>query len=105
MQQKRGFNKNRNFGNNQQQGVFGPFGLKNNQKRIITKKPNPFGDKNLKTIDYLDGKALLKFTNPQAKILPKRINGTTAYQQRQITKAIKYARHLALIPFVGQDLA
>lgn len=104
MQQKRGFNKNRNFGNNQQ-GGFGPFGQRNNQKRIIIKKPNPFGDKSLKTVDYLDGKFLLKFTNPQGKILPKRINATTAYQQRQITKAIKYARHLALIPFVGQDLA
>ena len=85
------------------------FGGRNNnqnqQRRIEKKKPNPFGDTGLKTIDYLDGKSLLRFTNNQNKILPKRINGTTAYQQRQITKAIKYARHLALLPFVGSDLS
>lgn len=83
------------------------FGGRNNnnapEKRIDRKKPNPFGDKNLKTIDYLDAKALIRFLNNQGKILPKRINGTTAYQQRQITKAVKYARHLAILPFVGQD--
>lgn len=79
---------------------------KNSQnRRIEKKKPNPFGDANLKTIDYLDGKALLRFTNDQGKILPKRITGATAYQQRQIAKAIKFARHLALLPFVAQDLS
>jgi len=87
---------------------FGGRNDKNNnerKKRIETKRPNPFGDKKLKTIDYLDAKSLLKFTNSQGKILPKRINGTTAYQQREITKAIKHARHLALLSFVGQDLS
>ena len=85
---------------------FSQFGQRNNQqRRVERKKKNPFGDTSLKTIDYLDGKSLLRFTNPHGKILPKRINGTTAYQQRQLTKAIKYARHLALIPFVAQDLS
>ena len=99
---------NRSFGNSthpMQIGGMLQFGQRNNQKRTEKKKPNPFGDTSLKIIDYLDGKALLRFTNPQGKILPKRINGTTAYQQRKITTAIKYARHLALIPFVGQDLS
>jgi small subunit ribosomal protein S18 len=79
----------------------------NNQpnRRVEKKKVNPFGNKSLKTIDYLDGKSLLRFTNDQGKILPKRITGATAFQQRQITKAIKYARHLALLPFVAQDLS
>jgi small subunit ribosomal protein S18 len=82
-------------------------GQRNNQqqRRVEKKRPNPFGDTSLKTIDYLDGKALLKFSNDQGKILPKRINGTTAYQQRQVAKAIKYARHLALLPFVAQDIS
>ena len=106
MQQRK---NNRNFGRyNPMQNGPNQLGLglgqRNNTPRRIEKKKNPFGDTSLKTIDYLDGKALLKFTNAQGKILPKRINGTTAYQQRQITKAIKYARHLALIPFVAQDL-
>jgi len=87
--------------------VSGPnqFGQQRNNQRRIEKKKNPFGDTSLKTIDYLDGKSLLKFTNSRGKILPKRITGASAYQQRQIAKAIKYARHLALIPFVGQDLS
>ena len=111
--QQNNFNQNR-FQNRGQGGfthpmqISGPnqFGQRNNtQKRVEKKKPNPFGDTSLKTIDYLDGKALLRFTNSRGKILPKRITGATAYQQRQITRAVKYARHLALIPFVGQDLS
>jgi small subunit ribosomal protein S18 len=101
-------NRNNNFGrapHPMQMGGSNPFGQRNNQRRVEKKRKNPFGDASLKTIDYLDGKALLRFTNAQGKILPKRINGTTAYQQRQITKAVKYARHLALIPFVAQDLS
>ncbi|MDR0926524.1 MAG: 30S ribosomal protein S18 [Ignavibacteria bacterium] len=99
-QQYGGHNNNSRFGgrnnNNQQQ---------QQPRRVEKKRPNPFEDKKLKTIDYLDGKALLRFTNDQGKILPKRINGTTAFQQRQLAKAIKYARHLALLPFVAKDLS
>lgn len=72
-------------------------------KRTVRKKPNPLKD--AKVVDYLDVKLLQKFTNDQGKILPRRITGVTAYQQRQIAKAIKYARHLALMPFVAQDIA
>jgi small subunit ribosomal protein S18 len=71
-------------------------------KKTVKKKPNPL--KEQKLVDYLDGKFLIKFTNDQGKILPRRITGVSAYQQRQIAKAIKYARHLALMPFVAQDL-
>lgn len=71
-------------------------------KKTGKKKVNPLKDS--KTIDYLDGKFLTRFTNDQGKILPRRITGVTAYQQRQIASAIKYARHLALLPFVAQDI-
>ena len=101
-------NRNNNSSSNypMQVGMNNQFGNnRNNQRRIERKKTNPFGNTSLKTIDYLDGKSLLRFTNAQGKILPKRINKTTAYQQRQVAKAIKYARHLALIPFVTQDLS
>ncbi|MBM4178903.1 MAG: 30S ribosomal protein S18 [Ignavibacteria bacterium] len=54
-------------------------------------------------IDYLDPKFLSRFTNDQGKILPRRITGVTALQQRRLARAIKYARHLALLPFVAQD--
>jgi small subunit ribosomal protein S18 len=72
-------------------------------KRQIKKKNNPL--KKSKVIDYLDPKFLSRFTNDQGKILPRRITGINAYQQREIAKAIKYARHLAFIPFVAQDIA
>ncbi len=72
-------------------------------KRTVRKKQNPLKD--AKVVDYLDVKLLQKFTNDQGKILPRRITGVTAYQQRQIARAIKHARHLALMPFVAQDIA
>lgn len=72
-------------------------------KRSGKKKPNPLKDS--KVVDYLDAKFLLRFTNDQGKILPRRITGVSAYQQRQVARAIKYARHLALTPFVAQDIA
>lgn len=77
--------------------------FKNNKQRTVRKKQNPLKD--AKVVDYLDVKLLQKFTNDQGKILPRRITGVTAYQQRQIAKAIKHARHLALMPFVAQDIA
>jgi len=72
-------------------------------KKTGKKKVNPM--KTSKVVDYLDPKFLSRFTNDQGKVLPRRITGLTAYQQRQIARAVKYARHLALIPFVAQDLA
>ncbi len=77
--------------------------FKPNKRQTNRKKPNPLKDS--KVIDYLDPKFLQRFTNDQGKILPRRITGLNAYQQREISKAIKYARHLALIPFVAQDIA
>ncbi|MBI5325761.1 MAG: 30S ribosomal protein S18 [Ignavibacteriae bacterium] len=76
--------------------------LKTN-KKIVKKKNNPL--KTSKVIDYLDSKFLSRFTNDQGKILPRRITGANAYQQRELARAIKYSRHLALIPFVAQDVA
>lgn len=86
-----------------QMGTGGPGSRNTNQRRTDKKKVNPLGDR--RVVDYLDGKSLTRYTNDLGKILPKRITGVTAFQQRQITKAIKYARHLALVPFVAQDLA
>ena len=55
-------------------------------------------------IDYKNTDLLLRFLNEQGKILPRRITGTTAKQQRQLSTAIKRARHLALIPFVSDTV-
>jgi small subunit ribosomal protein S18 len=57
-------------------------------------------DKEL-VIDYKDAKLLKGFVTERGKIIPKRIYGTCATHQRQLTEAIKRARHLALIPYTG----
>lgn len=54
----------------------------------------------IKSIDYKDVNALKRFVSSYGKILPKRITGTCAKHQRIITRAIKRARYLALIPFI-----
>ena len=51
-------------------------------------------------IDYKDVNKLRKFTSERSKILPRRVTGTCAYHQRELTIAIKRARHLALLPYV-----
>ncbi len=58
----------------------------------------------IKYIDYKDPDFLMKFVNEQGKILPRRITGTSLKYQRRLAKAIKRARHLALMPFVGDML-
>ena len=55
-------------------------------------------------IDYKDPNFLLKFLNEQGKILPRRITGTSAKYQKRVNKAIKRARHLAILPYVGDML-
>ena len=52
-------------------------------------------------IDYKDVNKLSKFTSDRAKILPRRVTGTCAKHQRQLTIAVKRARHVALIPYVS----
>ena len=75
-----------------------------------TKKKNAEEEKSgsligdIEYIDYKDTELLLRFINEQGKILPRRITGITAKQQRQLTRAIKRARHLALIPFVSDTV-
>lgn len=50
-------------------------------------------------VDYKDVDLLSQFIRERAKIVPRRISGTCAHHQRQVTTAIKRARHLALLPF------
>jgi small subunit ribosomal protein S18 len=52
-------------------------------------------------IDYKDPKSLKYFITERGKILPRRISGTCAKHQRAITHAIKRARTIALLPYVG----
>ena len=53
------------------------------------------------TIDYKDVEKLRKYVTDRGKILPKRITGTCAMHQRQVTTAIKRARIVALLPYTA----
>ena len=68
------------------------------------KKYCRFKKSGIKYIDYKDPDFLLKFLNDQGKVLPRRITGTSLKFQRRLAKAIKRARHLALLPFVTDSL-
>ncbi len=53
-------------------------------------------------IDYKDVETLKRFTTERGKILPRRITGTCAKHQRELTVAIKRARNICLLPFVTE---
>ena len=50
-------------------------------------------------IDYKDVSKLRKYITERGKIVPRRVTGTCAFHQRELTKAIKRARHVALMPY------
>mgnify|MGYP001961628074 FL=1 len=66
------------------------------KKRLSPIKP---GD----PIDYKDVDLLKKFITERGKILPRRLTGLTAKQQRDLTNAVKRARIVALLPFVNPE--
>ncbi|MBE7031077.1 MAG: 30S ribosomal protein S18 [Ruminococcaceae bacterium] len=53
-------------------------------------------------IDYKDVAKLRRYISERAKILPRRISGNCAYHQRQLTTAVKRARHIALLPYTSE---
>ena len=64
------------------------------------KKSCPFSGKNAPKIDYRDVKLLQRFLSERGKIVPSRITAVSARKQRELARAIKRARHLALLPYV-----
>jgi small subunit ribosomal protein S18 len=54
-------------------------------------------------IDYKDLELLRKFITERGKMLPRRITGLTARQQRDLTTAVKQARLVALLPFLNEE--
>jgi small subunit ribosomal protein S18 len=74
------------------------------KKEIRSKKVCRFTQNNVLYIDYKDVKLLQKFVTEQGKIIPKRITGTSAKYQRELSQAIKRARHMALLPYVSDTV-
>ncbi len=65
------------------------------------KKVCAFCVEKIDTIDYKDAAKLRRYTSDRAKILPRRVTGTCAYHQRELTTAIKRARQIALLPYTN----
>ena len=68
------------------------------------KKYCRFKRSGIKYVDYKDPDFLNRFINEQGKILPRRLTGTSLKYQRKVATAVKRARHLALLPYVGDLL-
>ncbi len=74
------------------------------KKEIKAKKVCRFTQNKIKYIDYKDVKLLQRYVTEQGKIIPKRITGTSSKYQRQLSIAIKRARHMALLPYVSDTV-
>ncbi|MGD8698734.1 MAG: 30S ribosomal protein S18 [Gemmatimonadales bacterium] len=66
------------------------------------RKPCQLCEAKLDTVDYKDEQLLSRFVTDRGKIVPSRITGTCASHQRQLTRAIKRSRYLALLPYVEE---
>ena len=64
------------------------------------RKSCPFSGPNAPKIDYKDTKMLSRFLSERGKIVPSRITAVSVKKQRDLARAIKRARHLALLPYV-----
>ena len=69
--------------------------------RKSRKKVCAFCVDKVEDIDYKDVQKLRKFTSDRAKILPRRVTGTCARHQRELTTAIKRARQVALMAYTA----
>ena len=65
----------------------------------IRKRFCKFTSLGIEEIDYKDINLLKEYITETGKIMPARITGTSAKYQRQLTRAVKRARHLALLPY------
>jgi small subunit ribosomal protein S18 len=69
---------------------------KNRRKRSC-----PFADAGIIYVDFKDEKLLRKYLTEQGKIIPRHTSGASSKMQRQLARAVKRARHLALLPYVA----
>lgn len=85
------YNKNRDSSG---EGRGGGFKMRRAKRKVCN-----FCMDKVESIDYKDIQRLRRFISERGKILPRRVSGTCAKHQRQLTIAIKRSRHVALLPF------
>lgn len=74
----------------------------NNRGKRSRRKVCAFCVDRAEHIDYKDTGKLRRFLSERGKIVPRRVTGTCACHQRELTVAIKRARHAALLPYVSE---
>ncbi len=84
-------------GNRGRRGPASKFGAFTRKKRICR-----FCEDKVKVIGYHDDRLLKRFVNERGKIVPRRISGNCAKHQRMLTRSVKRARHLAIMPFSSE---
>ena len=67
---------------------------------VRRRKTCPFSGRNAPQIDYKDVKLLQRYVSERGKMVPSRITAVSAKKQRELARAIKRARYLALLPYV-----
>ena len=72
------------------------------RNRKSRKKVCAFCMDKIENIDYKDVPRLKRYLSDRAKIIPRRVTGTCARHQRQLTVAVKRARPVAFLPYVGE---
>ena len=73
----------------------------NKQVFFKKKKSCPFSGEDGMKIDYKDVKLLSRYISEKGKTIPSRITSVSAKKQRELARAIKRARYIALLPFVA----
>ena len=76
--------------------------MKREKGRKPKKKVCSFYVDKVEQVDYKQAEKLKRFITERGKILPRRISGNCARHQRQLTRAIKRARIMALLPFTSE---
>lgn len=97
--EKRDKNSRNNGGNSDFNDKDGGRGMRMRRPR---RKVCAFCADKVEHIDYKDIGRLRKFVSERGKIIPKRMSGTCAKHQRELTTAIKRARHLAFLTYTGE---
>ena len=83
--------------------AFNPAASQNTKKPFFRRTRScPLSGPNAPAIDYKNTKLLSKYISERGKIIPSRITSVSAKKQRELSKAIKRARSIALLPYVAQ---
>ena len=75
-------------------------GLGDNKPFFRRKKTCPLSEDGAPAVDYKDVKLLSRFISERGKIMPRRITSVSAMKQRELSRAVKRARNLGLLPFI-----